>query len=421
MAAGVFLYLKKAIYISFILCLSVVTQFSNGQTNNEVVELNFWHTMNSDETKTLQGLVSEFEKSNPGVKVNIQLVPFSEAQNKYKIAAGAGDAPDIFRSEIAWIADFAELGFLEDLTKRVSEKDRADHLEAAIAYGEYKGALYAIPQVTDCLALLYNKEIFAKKKLSPPKTMGELVEVGRQLTDQTQQVYALGINPDAYWSQVFIWAFGGDLINARKRSVELLNEKSLEGLDFFRDLYFKHQIVNPEIDFVNGYNNMMTAFKHGKTAMILNGPWSTSDILTGKAFKNSENLGVAVIPKGVKYGSPVGGHSYVLYAGSKLKDLSFKFISFLSQKKHQVEFAKKHNLLPTRRSAYLDPAVKSNKLLQGFKEQLEVATNRPVIPEGSRIYTSFNNGVQALLSKDKEKPSSEVIRKVAKKWKKLLR
>ena len=61
-------------------------------------------------------------------------------------------------------------------------------------------------------------------------------------------------------------------------------------------------------------------------------------------------------------------------------------------------FANKHNLLPTRKSAYNDPSIVSNPLLQGFKAQVEVARNRPVIPEGSRIYTSFNLGVQMILS-----------------------
>lgn len=376
--------------------------------------------MNSNEASTLKLIISEFELLNPNIRIDLQQVPFSDAQNKYKIAAGAGDAPDVFRSEIAWIADFAELGFLVPLENSINKKELDDFLDAALTYGRYKGHLWALPQVTDCLALLYNKEVFSKANVKAPTTLDELVAVGRKLSTPSTGRYALGINPEAYWAQTFIWSFGGDLINAEQRTVEVNSPKSIEGLKFFKDLYGKYKIVSPEIDFVNGYNNMMTAFKSGKSAMIINGPWSTSDILTGAAFEDPKNLGVTVIPPGPGgNGSPVGGHSYVVYAGSKKKTESIKFIQFLSQKKNQVIFANKHNLLPTRKSAYDDPSIVRNPLLQGFKDQVEVARNRPVIPEGSRIYTSFNLGVQMILS-GRETPE-KAMKKVAKKWKRMLR
>ena len=34
----------------------------------------------------------------------------------------------------------------------------------------------------------------------------------------------------------------------------------------------------------------MTAFKNGQVGMIVNGPWSTADVLSGPAFKSSTNF-----------------------------------------------------------------------------------------------------------------------------------
>lgn len=405
-------------FISFCTESDTRTAFEKLNTNNK--EITFWHTMNSEETQTLKKIIAEFEKENPTIKVRTQMVPFSDAQNKYKIAAGAGDAPDVFRAEIAWIADLAELGFLEDLKNKIPKSDLEDYLPAALAYGKYKSSLWAIPQVTDCLALLYNKSLLKSKKVKVPESFADLVKIGPSLTNPGNGEYALGFNPEGYWAQIFIWAFGGNLIDGETREILVSNEASLQGMEFLKSLYFDHKIMSDEIDFVNGYNNMMTSFKQGKTAMIFNGPWSTSDILKGEVFKDQSNLGVGIIPKGPSgFGSPVGGHSYVLYAGSKYKEASLKFIQFLSETKNQVEFAVKHNLLPTRKSAYDNKDLKKNSILQGFKAQLEVATNRPVIPEGARIYTDLNTGVQQVLSGSVE--PKKAMEKVAKKWKKFLR
>ena len=40
-------------------------------------------------------------------------MPFGEAQNKFKTAAAArSGAPDILRAEVAWVPEFASLGYL---------------------------------------------------------------------------------------------------------------------------------------------------------------------------------------------------------------------------------------------------------------------------------------------------------------------
>lgn len=406
--------------IGLIISFSVATLFFGCDKALAVTEIEFWQTMNNEESKTLTDVISKFEKLNPDIKIKAQSVPFSDAQNKFKIAAGAGNAPDVFRAEIAWIAELAELGFLFDLSATFAKDDQKDFLASPMAYGQYKGKIWAVPQGTDCLALLYNKDMFSKAGLKVPEDLSALITAGQKLSDPKNGTYALGLNPESYWVQAFIWAYGGQLIDVETRKAKISDKESLSGVQFFVDLHHKYKIASPEVDFVNGYNNMMTAFKQGKTAMIINGPWSTSDILTGSEFKGKNNLGVARIPKGPSgYGSPVGGNSLVIFAGSKKKEAAYKFIQFLTSTENQVTFAGNHNWLPTRSSAYQSPVVKNNEILQGFKNQIEVARNRPVIPEGARIYTSFDKGVQEVLTQSKT--PAKAMKGVAKKWDRMLR
>lgn len=381
-------------------------------------EVSFWHTMNTEETKTLEVIVKNFEMENSGIKIKIQNVPFSDAQNKYKISAGAGKAPDVFRSEIAWIAEFANLGILEEIP--LSAADKADFLKVAQSYSFWNGKNYGIPQVTDCLALLYNKRILREQKVKVPGTMAELAATGKILSSPKDKKWSLSFNPAGYWAQIFIWSFGGDLIHAEDSSIHIYTPESIAGIQFMSDLMQVYGASPKEMDFVNGYENMMTGFKQGRYAMIINGPWATSDVLKGDEFKDPSNLGVAIIPKGPKGNfSPVGGHSYLVFKGSPVKVEAIKFVNYLSETKNQILLARNHNLLPTRQSAWNSQDIKSLKLISAFKSQLDVATTRPVIPEGAGIYTALDRGVEDALSLNKDAASA--MRKVQKQWQKLLK
>ncbi len=423
MATLVFYPLLRGIYYSF----TNINQYNMERPDRRVAQstaqpltLTFWHTHNVEESGTIDELVAAFETENPGIHVITQRIPFSDAQNKYKTVAQAGDAPDVFRAEIAWTPEFAELGFLYPLDDLVAPEDESDFLRAPLAYCQYKDKLWGLPQVTDCLALLYNKRLLAEKGLNPPATLAEFIQVGRQLRDPVTDRYGFFFRGDAYFFLPFIWVFGGDLIDGPTRTVKINQPAAAEALQFLLDLRDKHNVTPKIIDFANDYDNMMIGFKTGKYAMILNGPWATADILAGAEFADPGNLGVTRIPMGPHghYGSPVGGHNYVIAANSPHTQAAYQLIRFLSRTENQVKLAITNNLLPTRLSAYSDSRVAGNPILQGFKSQLEVASNRPVIPEGGLIFTDLTPAFQAGLT-GKLTPT-QVFEQVAEKWQELL-
>jgi arabinogalactan oligomer/maltooligosaccharide transport system substrate-binding protein len=378
------------------------------------VTLEFWQTMNEEETVTLKGIVDRFESSHPNIKINMTYVPFGEAQQKFATAAQAGKAPDVLRAEIAWIADYASQGFLTALDGRVSKRDRADYLKAPFNYGVYAGHVWAIPQVTDAPALLYNKAMFRAKKVSVPETMAGLLRACSKFPSGK----GIFLRGDSYFVQPWIWAFGGDLLNVQKRQILIANRASVKGMAEYKTLFAfsPAKCAFRNRDFANDYNNMQTAFKNGQVAMIVNGPWATADLLQGKAFRNPANLGIAPVPRGPGgQGSPVGGHSYVISRNSDNVAQAYTFIQWINQGFNQAELARKNNLLPTRASAYNVPAVKTNRIIQGFLAQMKVARNRPVTPAGGSIYVDFGPNVQKILN-GKASPAAGMLA-VARAWK----
>lgn len=383
------------------------------------VTITFWNTMNTEETETLKEIVSNFEKEHKGIKVKMENVPFAEAQNKFKTAAQAGNGPDVLRSEIAWTPEFAALGLLAPLDDYF--KDQDDFLESALKYSKWNGKTWSVPQVTDALGLLYNKKLLADKGFhEPPKTMDEFYQVAKALSDPAQDKWGYyHRQTDAYWYQPFMWAFGGGLITDDHK-ILVNNAGSVKGLEFLLKLR-DDRVMPDEFDAANDYNNLQQAFKTGRAAMVLQGPWAVSDLLKGEQFQDPNNLGIAPIPVGPegKTGSPVGGHGFVIYAGSKHIEASYKFISYLTKAENQGKLAIKNGLIPTRKSAFALKEVKENRLINDWYAVLEKATNRPVIPEGGQIYTAFSPEIQAAFKK--EKTPQQALDAVAEAWKQLLK
>ena len=384
-----------------------------------VESLTFTHTMNDQESPVIAEIAEAFE----GATVEVTQIPFDGAQQAYDQQAAGGEAPDVFRAEIAWIADYADKGYLIDLTDRVSDWD--DFLPGPLAYGQWQGGTYAVPQVTDALALLYNVSMFEEAGVEPPATMDDFIAAGETLQTELGLDTAFYMRGDAYWLQPFLWAFGGGLLEVNEEGqvteIQVNNEGSVAGLEFLLNDVLG-TIAPADVDFANDYGNAMTAFKDGQVAMIFNGPWSTADVLSGAEFSDPENLGVAVIPAGPDgdKGSPIGGHSYVLYAGMEeaKQDCAVEFVNYLSSAENQARLATELNLLPTRQSAYELPEVAESRLIADFGTVIENATARPVIPEGGQIYTDFGPNFQAAWTGDKS--AEQALNDVAAAWETLV-
>jgi arabinogalactan oligomer/maltooligosaccharide transport system substrate-binding protein len=368
--------------------------------NNVSGTVTWWDTSDAtNEAPAFKELIAKFEAKYPKIKVNYTNVPFSAAQDKFKTAAQSGSgAPDVFRADVGWTPGFAKLGYLQPLdgTPAVAEAD--DYLPGPAASTRYDGKTYGAPQVTDALALLYNKELLAKAGVaSPPKTVAELKAAALAVKAKTGNA-GVYLNPGGYFLLPFLYGEGGDLVDVKSKKVTVNSAEAVRAVDTVKDLIASGAAVKP--DFTDGYNNMQASFKDGKVAMVLNGPWSVADDLKGPAFAKADNLGIAPVPAGGsgKAGSPTGGHNYVVYAGSKSLDASYLFVKFMNSAENQAFLAGKLGLLPTRKSAYDAADVKANPVVTSFHEVLKTAVPRPAIAEGGDLFTSLDENYVKVLN-----------------------
>jgi arabinogalactan oligomer/maltooligosaccharide transport system substrate-binding protein len=414
---------KKALLLTILLTLLVGVV---GVRAQDMPTLTYWDTMNDNERVIMQEMV-ETCAADAGVAVTYEYVPFGEAQANYRTAAQAGNAPDILRSEIAWGPEYAALGYLVDLTDWVTEEERASYLAAPLNYNTWGGRLWGLPQVTDAPALIYNKALFEEAGIeAPPTTMDELraaAEAIAALGTEDEPIYGIATLWDMYPFQAFMWAFGGDLINVNEDgtySIGINTQGTYDAFEFVTGLMNDGLMGPAPYDPANQYGNSITAFKEGRAGMIVMGPWATNDILSGPAFEDPTNMGVVPVPAGPDglQGSPVGGHEYVIYAGSQYPEEALEVIRCLNSVENQVRLATDLNLVPTLAAAYEDPALAENEILQGFLAQMQVARNRPVLVAGGSIYTEFGPQYTAVILG--ERSAEEAMANVEAAWQLLL-
>src|SRR5208283_5429491 len=181
------------------------------------------------------------------------------------------------------------------------------------------------PQVTDFLALLYNKEELENAGVTslPPPTMAafeaDAVRVA-QNKEKDKAKYGFETGGTFYSASPFLYACGGGMFD-EYNNIQVDSAGSVAGLNFLVNLQNADNVpVMPqETSFSKASGTMVSDFMKGTTAIIFDGPYDVKKILTGSAFKDDTgNLGIAPIPMGPAglTGSPVGGQSYVISAGT---------------------------------------------------------------------------------------------------------
>ncbi|WP_372728437.1 extracellular solute-binding protein [Nocardioides sp.] len=347
--------------------------------------LTWWDTSDpQNEAPAFDKLIEKFNEEYPNVTIKHQSVPFGDAQNKFKTAAASGSgAPDILRAEVAWVPEFASLGYLYALDGTALLEDH-DFLETPLSSNVYDGQTYGVPQVTDTLALMYNKELFAKAGIDQaPTTWDEVAQASTKL----QKVGAEGIylNSGGYFLLPFMYGEGGDLVDTDSEEIVVDSAENVAGITQAQQLVKSGAAVKPDAN--DSYGTMMTLFKEGKVGMIVNGPWEVAALDADPQFGGFDNLGVAPVPAGTAgAGAPVGGHNYVIYSGmdEEKAAAAVAFVKFMSSPESQAFIADELGLLPTSQGAY--DLVTDNEKVAAFKSAIDVARARPWIPQGGQFF-----------------------------------
>ena len=366
----------------------------DGQT--EVV---FWHAMGGGQGEALEGLVKDFEKENPDVKITLQHQGGYKNLNQILVATmqSPKDLPTITQAYPDWMLQFSEAGMVADLTDRVKGEngieDYDDIFQGVRDEIEQDGKIIGIPFNKSTEVLWYNQDIFDELGLKNPTNFEELKEVAKKIKTAKN-----------------IPAFGWDSLS--NFYVTYLKNK---GIDFGPDL----DVTCPEsIEAIKYYLDGIKEgyFRIAGTDQYLSGPFSNKQL----AGYIGSNAGEVYVKEGVegkfKYAAQAypaekavqqGTNIYMFDGASDAqKDAAFKFLKYVSSKEAQIKFALATGYMPARKSAVEDDSYKNSdsvipKVLAPASEKL---FSRPLVPGSQQAYNDVASKLEEILSN----PNSDV-------------
>jgi multiple sugar transport system substrate-binding protein len=373
---------------------TAAARVSGGQ---KVTTITFWHAYAtnaaSPELQRLTKIViPRFEQLNPSIKVNQVPFDYNSLQQKLTTSAAGGTLPDVIRSDIAWVPQYAKLGVFAPLDKLMPDFKKLSKVvyPGSLATNFYKGHYYGLPLDTNTRVLMYNQQALASAGItSPPATFAQLQADAPKL--KAKGIYAFADSGTGGWNILpWIWSGGGSLTNATftKASGYLNSPKTVAAVQFLVNLYKQGAIPNL-ITGDQGALGTEDGLAQGKYATILDGPWMFPIFRSAYPEFHLQTNPVPAGPGGSV--SVVGGEDIVMTSSSKHQAADAQFIRFMLSPWAQTQMA--HAGQMPVRTDVTKQLTKINAYYGIFERQLRTARPRTPSPNWPQIDTVLGNAV----------------------------
>jgi len=369
--------------------------------------IQIWEGYTQVEAKAFAHLVSEYEATHPGQKVNTLYVNSDNTLQKVLTAVRGGSPPDIAYLYGSWAPNVAQIPQVVNLTQVVQRPgvNWNDFWTGERAVATVNGKVVGIPALVDNLAVVYNKTLFANAGLQPPGpgwTWQDFVADAKKLTNpaikQFGTAYVTPGTEDTVWHwEPLLWEAGGQLLTPDNKKAAFDSAAGLASLNTLRTMAVtdKSMYLDPSD---SAYGNL---FNSGKIGMLVTGPWDLATF-------NNVKYGVQVMPS---YPGTSGGHqtisgpdNWVIFNnGSARTAAAEQFLVWLTAATQDKYFAVQTGDLPIRQSVGQDASVvqQMNTAVPGMAAFIanlgNVKQARPQIPQYPKISTILGTMIVSVL------------------------
>lgn len=368
--------------------------------------LSFWayQPSTTQDLNEFKDLINEFTEET-GIKVNPNFVAKDNYKRTLNSALSSSKKPDVAFLDQPMIADYASDRTLADITDLLTSDifDEDNYFEGAYNTTIYNGKRYGVPLNVTTSVLFYNKDLVSENDV--PTTLNEMLS----LTVPNDKALFEGIGTGGYaawYFQVFLENFGGQLVDVENQEVTFNNEQGQTAAKYIQDLYAK----SPKSirDTSNAFGNGKVMFKLG----------SSSDIETlQKSFPGLE-FGVSLIPTGTENTSysNIGGENLVVFDHSELKSEAVQLIEFLMEKENNLKICEYTGNL----SSIVSYAESTDPLEAVVIQQLNTACARPSVSNWITVNDSYIGAALEFILSDNPQDIKEKLDFAAKQANSLL-
>ncbi|MFB2936429.1 ABC transporter substrate-binding protein [Aerosakkonemataceae cyanobacterium BLCC-F154] len=349
-----------------------------------------------------EGMIAEFERKNPGIRINIIEGPNATnlIEDLYTSAFILGESPyDLINMDVIWTSKFAAAGWLLDLTDKVTPQQLEAFSPKDVEGGTYEGRLYRIPLRSDVGMLYYREDLLKQAGLKPPETFEQLMNFSKVLQRSDRAKWGYVWQGRQYEGLVAMFVevlqgYGGFWVNPETFEVGLDRPESLKAIAFLRDT-IKAGVSPPG---VTTYQEEETRriFQSGQAVFLRSWPY-VWPLANQKTSQINGKIGIKpmVHAPGENSAACLGGWGLGIAKSTKHPKEAWKAIEYFSSREAQREFILKSGYVPSRRELFTDPEIVAK--YPHFPELLKVVDNAVLRPPIAQ-YAQTSDILQRYLS-----------------------
>ncbi len=377
-----------------ILCLFLLE--GCGSRKSKQVELTMWLVGSEAQARTINTLAAPFTEKT-GVKIRCEAISWGEAHSKYLTAVAGGVEPDIGTMGLTWGIEFGRLGALINLKKEFP--DQVAEIQKKTFPGlwesvEQGNQVFGIPLDLSVQVLYYRKDIIAE----PPQTWQELTDLLQRLKKDNRRMIIDWGNLSWIGYAPFLWQAGGDFYTPDKSAASLNTPEAAKAMEFFRDLYTKHDVPRTSIPIEQG-------LRTGDFPLVISGNWKIVSLSVGVP-EIAGKWAIGLLPKGPggKRTAFLGGRIMGVFNRSPHRSEAWQFVKYLFEPSVQQELYKagietQDAYLPPNMATWdnlpMDAAMKSV-----LKQQSQEAKGPPAVVGWTETTHVLETSIQQVLLKD---------------------
>jgi len=357
-------------------------------SSTKVITLDFWAF--GAEGDNVRKFVTGFEAENPGVRVLVQNIPWTAAHEKLLTAYAGNSMPDICQLGNTWIPEFVALNALEGLDRSIDSSNMISsesYFPGIWETNRIEGNLYGIPWYVDTRVLFYRSDLLRKIGWdSPPETWEQMLEISKRLIESGYTKYGVFLPLNEWVVPTVLGMQQGSAILKDDACYGAFSDESfLRGLEIYQH-FFQDGLAPKGMTEVN---NVYQGFQENTFALYISGPWNIGEMMSRLPAQMQDAWDTAPLPALRSEDYPglslAGGSSLVIFRSSQHKDLSWRWIEYLSRPDVQSEFYSQTGDLPARLESWAALGLSEKKPTAAFYHQLESVKNTPQVPEWEQI------------------------------------
>ena len=350
----------------------------------------------------LRGIMDDFEKANPDIKVTLVSGPYSTTHDQIVVGAASGTLSDVVGLDGAWVNGLSKQGAIASLDPLM---DAAGYDRSQIAnIIKVGGQSVMFPLASFVYPVFVNLDVAKAAGVDKmPTNRTEFAEAAKKMTNADKNVFGWVLplsleTPNGIQNDVmaWVWASGASMLKDGKPDLE--NETVVGTLDYIKSLN-DAGVISPGT-FAKKEQDKVEEFVNGRVGMMVD---SLAHINLIRQRNPKLNFGISAVPAVDGYtgkrGMPYASWGIGISEGSEHKEEAWKLVEYLMSPEVNSKLVTIANAFPGNLKAKPDLSKSDPLFSEAFKIYQEgyLANEFVGLPVAEELMREMDVEVQKLL------------------------